>query len=365
MKTATITWVTYLNFGTYLQSFALQTFLRKKGVDNVIIDDYAHTSIAYHNSKSKLLSFMRLIKRHIMFLFNPGIKSTHKLYKSFKEEFLDIDYCSTDYTRLNEKYDVFICGSDQIWNPLNEYPGKDYYYATFSSKKKVAYAPSLGESYISEDNIKVLRERIMGFHALSGREWNGCEILGRISDGPVVKVIDPTLLLSKQDYYNIIKSQERFQEKKYVVVYLLTWNSKYYEYAQNYAKKNNIELIYLNLLNADAKQIKGGIYLGPIEFLHAIRDAEFVFTDSFHGSIFSLIFETQFMTFMRFVNNKESQNSRVKDFHTMFGTEDHLVNVDNLPTDSKLSNIDFKKAKEKLRRYQEESGSFLLNAILK
>lgn len=365
MKTATITWSTYLNIGTYLQAFALQYFLKSKGIDNVVIDDYEHTSIAYNNRKSRVLTFLRLIKRRLLFLLEPGRKQEYDMFKHFKEKYIEIDSRSTDYDYLNNTYDLFICGSDQIWNPLTEYPDKDFYFARFSKKTKIAYAPSIGVSQMQSDSEQLFRRRISDFQSLSGREQEGCDIMSRLTGKYVPKVLDPTLLLDSMDYQKLLTGKNKYQESKYIVLYLLTWNESYYNVVQEYSKKYNLELKYINVLNSDAKIIKGGLYVGPEEFLHVIRDAEYVFTDSFHGSIFSMLFEVQFITFLRFANSETSMNSRVVNFHQMIGTEDHIVEETCLQKVFTAKKLNYQSIKNKLRDAQNTSCNYLLNAIEK
>lgn len=363
MKTATITWSTYLNFGTYLQAFALQYFLKNKGIENVIIDDYEHTIITYKNRKSKILMFLRLLKKHFFFFIKPGRRREYEMFKYFKDKYLEMDCCSTDIDHLNNTYDLFICGSDQIWNPLTEYPDKDFYFAVFSKKPKIAYAPSIGVTQMSIDSEQLLQRRISDFQLLSGREREGCDIMRRLTGKDVPQVLDPTLLLDGVDYQILLKDKGKFQEKRYVVLYLLTWNESYYKAALEYSRKSNCELKYINVLNSAAKEIKGGLYVGPAEFLHVIRDAEYVFTDSFHGSIFSMLFNVQFVTFRRFPYDENSMNSRIVNLHQMIGTEDHIVDETCLSKIYTVKNIDFRQVVHALSKCQEVSRNYLLDAV--
>ena len=157
MKVAIITWCCYYNFGTYLQAYALQRFLSEKGYDVKIIDDY-HFSLE-QPFRVRIKSFLKNIIKKFFFRdryeFRKIDKISARKYRSFKKEYLSVDYHIKSLSKVNQRYDVFICGSDQIWNPGGfGRKDNDYYFASFANKPKIAYAPSIGVKSIPSEYKK-------------------------------------------------------------------------------------------------------------------------------------------------------------------------------------------------------------------
>lgn len=360
--TATITWITYYNYGTYLQAYALQQYIRSLGYDNKILDDSDYTYSAYCESMHPILARVRKVLKRIVLIFFTNKQIVTSKFEKFKCNYLVVDYKSKDYDYLNATYQTFICGSDQIWNPTVDYPGKEFYYANFVNTKKIAYAPSFGISIFQEELKSQIKERIKDFYALSCREKQGCELMFELIGRDIPQVLDPTLLLDKFDYLRLLNPTK--EKKKYILLYLLSWNNKYYEAAKNFANAKGFSIFTFNLPNLRVKNTINSINAGPIEFLEAIRDATYVFTDSFHGSIFSFIFEVQFVTFKRFSNTRDSQNSRVENLFRILEIESHLVDESTLSTIGSMQPIDFIKAKKCLEPYRIVSHNYLKESLL-
>lgn len=310
-KIANITWITYPNFGTFLQAYALQQYIISLGYEDVILDD--STVINNHvdwkfRVKKWIWSLGKTYRRYI-----NSQKIAQKLYGRFKEEHILIESNVKDVKRLNETYDCFVCGSDQIWNPFSlSNPKSGFFYADFAEKKKISYAPSIGVSSVPSDFVDRFHALIKGFSFLSAREKEGQKIMQKLSGKCVANVVDPTLLLDGQQWSKLLDSHKKIADEKYVLGYFLTPNPVYIEAAKAYAYKNGYKFKMFYTDKSYYSVADELITAGPIEFLQAIHDAQHLFTDSFHGSIFASIFKVQFITFKRFKNTITSQNSRVE-----------------------------------------------------
>ena len=360
--TATITWVTYCNFGTFLQAYALQRYIEKFGCSNMILDD--STMIVSR------ISLKYELKKFLMYIYDIGYrryesskKRADKMFADFKRSVLNVDSSILDLTSVSVAYDVFICGSDQIWNPfsLNSH-NAGFYFAAFTKKKKIAYAPSIGVSEVPLQYKLKLKELTNEFSFLSAREQQGVDILRELTGKEVTKVVDPTLLLDK-DQWNELLPKDLPCKGKYILAYFLTPNPIFIKSASNYARVRGLKLKLFftdkTYYNLDCELITAG----PIEILNYVKNAECIFTDSFHGSIFASIFHTQFFTFRRFKETVKSQNSRVENLLEMMGISERLLDEDNYDKVNELPDIDFAQVDSNLVPVIRRSKEYLKKAL--
>lgn len=364
MKLAIITWCNYHNFGTFLQAYALQTFLKGLGYEVTIIDDYEF-SVKRHLWACFKFSVKTIVKKlffHSKWQIEKIDKESDVLYDVFKRKYLIVDFDIIPLQKLNDRYSAFICGSDQIWNPggfLRD--GNDFYFASFASKPKIAYAPSLGVKEIPLEHRVRFSQLISDFSFLSTRERIAAKVLTDISNKRVDTVVDPTLLLDRQDWYRLVDVY--ISSEKYIFVYLLTYNQVYFEKAKEYANKYNLKLRIVKPcgVNIPIDEIESA---GPMEFLKMIAGASYVMTDSFHAAIFSLIYRKQFVVFKRFrETNTLSQNSRLEYLLNMADLYERLIDEENLNNIYSLQIIDFKIVDVKLNNYITHSRDYLQNAL--
>lgn len=369
-KTATITWLKYNNYGTLLQSYALQKVITKMGYENRILDDswfiepYQRT-IRYRFSTlcHKILS--KIFNKVGIDFFNVINPITHSCCRNFVKNYLDVDYDVNDLGRVSERYDCFICGSDQIWNPGPEWYDSlntSFYYAGFTKKKRIAYAPSLGVSHYPEKHKKELISYICDFSALSSRETEGCKIMSSLLGRDVPKVMDPTLLLSEDDWREIIGKKR--SRKGYALCYFLSPQQWYWDFVGKQTNKNNCKVLCFDV----GKKAHNDIIIvhgGPKEFLEYIDGADVVFTDSFHATIFSSILRTNFYTLERFSKTSLSypQNLRLNNFFSMIGVNDRYVTQSNFDCFGEPCPLDFELIKKNILRCADNSYNYLRNAL--
>lgn len=359
--TATITWIASPNFGTFLQAFALQQVVLGLGYDNVIVDDSKVIE-----SKRKITLRMKLgrVKNNLLeFLHLRSPQSPDEslqLYNDFKKKYLMIDTEWKNYEDLSNKYDIYICGSDQIWSPyLNFDP---YYYLGFTNRKKIAYAPSTGTRFCTEDyqqNTKVLLE---SFDSISVREEDGADMLRSFVDKNISVVLDPTLLLTKNDYDKI--SSTCNVDEPYILCYFLTPNRWYLDYVKQYAQKSGLKLKIFNTNPIYQSMGFESICAGPSEFISFIKGANIIFTDSFHSSIFSIIYHKDFITFKRFIDGgNNDQNARIANLFKKLDITERFIGNNQLDTIETLTPIEFSIVEQRLTELRKTSINYLENAL--
>ena len=204
---------------------------------------------------------------------------------------------------------------------------------------------------------------IKGFSFLSAREKEGQKIMQKLSGKCVANVVDPTLLLDGQQWSKLLDSHKKIADEKYVLGYFLTPNPVYIEAAKAYAYKNGYKFKMFYTDKSYYSVADELITAGPIEFLQAIHDAQHLFTDSFHGSIFASIFKVQFITFKRFKNTITSQNSRVENLLKMMDIEERLLSEEDVADIDKLEKINFGHVWNQITPYITKSKEYLIHAL--
>lgn len=348
-KSATVTWISYNNFGTYLQAYALQKTLLGIGVDNKILSDHRFVS-----SRS-IRALLGTVKDY---LFSDRFKSS-KYYRNFKKKYLSID---TNWTKksIERDYDIFVCGSDQIWSPYITF--NPFYYLGFTSKKKIAYAPSTGTGYCNAEYETNVKSFIESFSHVSVREEDGLNMLSRFINKDISVVLDPTLLLDAKDW-DVVSSPLSLNHN-YILCYFLTPNKTYLNYVSEYAKKHNLNV---KIFNTDEKYKNLGFEIidaGPGEFITYIKNANIIFTDSFHSTIFSILYSKEFITFKRFRDGGENdQNSRVNNLLTKLGVCDRFIGENDISNIENMIPLNYTNILARLSALRERSKEYLYQAI--
>lgn len=369
LTTATVTWITYQNYGTFLQAYALQQVLLHLGYDNVILDDSSIIKSLPRGNRKTPLRVLHLLIRKVLHHCSSGYREyqrkteqTRKEYDAFKRKYLKIDSGFSSLSEVGERYDIYICGSDQIWYPSDEifHP---YFYLAFTNKKKVAYAPSVGSSVYPEAYKFKVKALLDSFSHISVRERQGAELLSSFTNVPVEVVVDPTLLLSGENWYRLTKDSPT-GSMPYILCYLLTENPRYISFVQEYARAKKMRLkIFAN----NYHYMKYGdecIFGGPERFLTEIRYAAVVFTDSFHATIFSIHFERDFYTFKRFNElSKINQNSRLINLFSQLEIKERFLGESELEKVDNVQEIDYASVSQHLERKREDSMRYLVKSL--
>lgn len=293
MKTAIITIYDLSNYGNRLQNYALNYAL-KKIENNIVVDNIMVIKKFHYKTilKSKLRFVLPKKKRdeakklNLYYRFNRNMKFVRKA--------------------RSDKYDYFLCGSDQIWNP--EFAGNKFYFAGFAPPyKRISYAASFGIDDIPDKKIREYKEYLSEMNAISVREQSGSAIVKKLTGRDVQVLVDPTLLLDKVDWQKISKKPCFDVPKKYILTYFLDDISETIDtYIGNTAKQSNLKIIRLEEKRPNEFWQK----TGPAEFVWLVEYASLMLTNSFHGSVFPVLMDVPFIVFPR-EYNKQSMSSRI------------------------------------------------------
>ena len=294
------------NYGAMLQAYALRTVLQNAGHQVEFVDYWPHS----HQTHYQLIKPIRgkdLIAKikNIIFdtlTFTRRFKRINQ-FERFAKYYLGVPKqvkYPQDQPKISDTYDLVVVGSDQIWRNhiiAQHYIGFDsvYFCQNFTTKMKcITYAASMGIINLTSAERSDFTRYLQTFNTLLVRENKLRDLIDECGYQAKV-VLDPTLLLSKKQWNKLLPST-RFQQRKYVLFYNLLTSEEALMYAKQKAQTMNCELLILDSAIQLLPQ-KGHIsYASPIDFIHAIRDAEYVIATSFHGTVFSIIFEKQFQT---------------------------------------------------------------------
>lgn len=337
------------NYGASLQSYACQTMLEKLNVSVKIINFQLYKL----NKKGKVL--FNLEGKKFKEYNKKFIKDT-KQYKTFEE-----------LKSLNKEFDIFVVGSDQVWRAKYTQPNTSKYYFDFvdEDKIKIAYAASFGVNFWEGDKeltekIKLLAQR---FDYVSVREEGGIKICNNVFGIDAVCVLDPTLMIDKKDYQPILDDwkDESHKKKKYIAHMLLDDTAVLRDESNNIGKYLKSEINYIK--GKDRKFLGKTItfYNKVSQWLTYVKDAELVITDSFHCTVFSLIFNKKFVV----VANPERGTARLENLLGIVGLKDRFfTNIKDVLKSGILDkNIDYVEVEKKLNVHREYSMNFLKKAL--
>jgi hypothetical protein len=349
MKKIAIATYQYNNYGTKLQNYAL-----KRAVDSIGFDT---SSIAIRFRKDTFRIFAKLVlKTSPLFIL-----AKYNKFSRFDRQYLKQVHVSyKGLGRLDGNFDYFVAGSDQIWNPSHlstRVHDKVLFFLSFAdNKKKIAYAPSFGVESLTDEQKAMYREQLDVFPYLSARESSGVEIIKELTNRDVDIVPDPTFLLDKNDWNSITgEFDKRYTKKKYAAVYYLSNQPRENRLRiERYANDNNLDVI---TISGDL-HTKGALVPGPAEFVSIIKNAEVVFTDSFHACVFSTINETPFVVRQR---TDVSQFTRIENLLEKYSLRD-AVDTDG-DIDRIVSLLDFTRSVEEIDTQRSKGLDYLRKAL--
>lgn len=261
-------------------------------------------------------------------------------------------------------YDAFLCGSDQLWLPYNL--GSHFYTLEFApdTKPKIAYATSFGVSKIPKIQEKGTAKYLKRFQSLSTREIAGQKIIQNLTGKEVQVVCDPTLLFDANGWAELIPDR-RIVEEPYVFCYFLGTNKEHRYAAEELKRQTGLKTVSCPFLDnfVEGDREFGDIQLFDMDagdFVNLIRHAEYILTDSFHGSIFSILFHKKFMTFNRFIGGANSRNSRIDSLCTLLELNERRFTGNVMDVKREIAYFDVEEKLDSLRR---ESIEYLANAL--
>lgn len=374
------------NYGSMLQAYATQHVFDKMGIPNEAVycqNPHMYMTmpkVSYYlhklTNKDVLLDKInrtrgKMVHRMLKTDFYSMQTQRNEKFKEFSESVFRVSRPYADRKELmkdTENYSAFVVGSDQLWSPANI--DNDFYTLTFVPDHipKIAYATSFGTASLPKYQHRRARKFLNRFNYISVREETGKKLVESLSDKKAQVVLDPTLLLKKDDW-DIFSGHVPVIKGSYIFCYFLGNNRNGRKFAKELKENTGYQIVALlhmdEYISEDEDFADITPYeIGPIEFVNLVKNAAFVCTDSFHGTVFSIIYGKKFFTFNRFNKSSSiSTNTRIDTLLGMLSLENRRKKGYEDVLESMQSEIDYESVYEKLRRKRTEAFSYLERAL--
>lgn len=378
MKIGILTILNVNNYGAELQCCALYRKMHQMGYDAEVINYLfgIHPDHVFDGEKRTVpISLKQIAKVKLL----PVVQSMFCLFFQKNKQLRNrrFEEFHAKYNRLTKTvypsvkslydadfdYDVLCIGSDQVWNYMKGY-SLEPFFACFDKRntKKITYASSIGLSSLSEEAEKVFKKELSGFSSISVREQQASELLESILNRKIEVVLDPTLILNKQEWLEVANF-DMCPKEKYLLVYIVTIKPCNYvlTLARHIAKQRNLKIVricrdaYPERSGSDIQEI---LTAGPSDFIGLFSKAEFVVTNSFHGTVFSINFSKPFYSVIK---SHHSTNSRLTSILKKLGLEDRIMPVGSALPD--VSDIDYALPSVKLEEERKHSIKYISEAL--
>ena len=386
-KTAIVSCYFQHNYGSMLQAYATQMAIDKLDYENETIDI---AGFNHEIKKAKILYFAKASLTSDILISKLGMAKNVLIKKFSKNDYARLSKVRSDrfdafgkkYFRLSsrysskeelgkkcdENYSSVLVGSDQLWLPGNI--AADYYTLNFvpTTVNSIAYATSFGQSSLPKDSAKKATIFLKKIKHIGVREESGQKLVKKLAGRNVPVVCDPTLLFTGDEWMKIQK-KEPIIKGKYILCYFLGNNPPHREFAEKLKKETGCKIVALTHLDEFVKSDEGyadetPYNIDPADFLNLIRNAEYVCTDSFHCSVFSILYKKEFYTFRRYNRNtRQSTNSRLDTLFKITGIEGRLLAGDEKIVDCLNIKTDFDEAHKKLAGVRQQSYEYLKVAL--
>lgn len=353
MKIALITINRTANYGAVLQAYATQKVLSQYG--DVKIIDYHNKHLAHHLD---LIRFSPDVHGILKFLHDmlrlPFRWTAVSRFRKFFDRYLNLTHRYTADQLYQGKagvFDVYVCGSDQIWNPdiVTETAQIDpIFFLDFAPKdaEKMSYASSIGHHHFSASEQIEVKKYLENFSMVSTREADGLEKLnGLYRSGPIHHVLDPTMLLSKKEWKEHFDLSEDLSNEKYILVYSVPRTKLIKEAISYVSKITGYRIVTIDqMLFPVGKTDKHIRTAGPVEFVEAFLNATFVITDSFHGTCFAVNFEKPFLSI-----SAGKRSTRIRSLLAQLDLSSRLISSSHDLTEVSIE-LDYEKPSEELSK---------------
>ena len=376
MKIGIITILKVGNYGAELQAYATQAVLKRMGYDAEIIDYLFYKNPGHRKTCKSASLFKFPLKKRLAETLYPivtrlrsasnltAVRTRQERFARFHEQNTSM---SATYRTIDDlysaklDYDVYLTGSDQVWNP-GIYSSVDPYFLGFAPQgsRRVAYAASFGVSSIPENARAYYSERLKQYDAIGVRENAAVALVRELSGCDARWVLDPTLLLSAEEWIKVASPVG--VSEPYILIYELTPCPDIRRVAESISAAEGWKMV--RVCKSVAVEDKDGtidnvVDAGPAEFINLFSRAAFIVTNSFHGTAFAINFGRQFYTVLP---KRKSNNGRQRSLLDLFGLIDRLlVEGDSLPDE--VPTIDYKRVGAILESECAKSLDFLKKAV--
>ena len=356
-KIAIVTITDYLNIGNRLQNLAVQNILEERYNCKIeSIQNFGRNQGCEYNC-SKGYFTKKKLRLKILIMLGRLFSQFKKYYKFAKfNKHINISkwyFCKdTDYKKLDKSFDYFVVGSDQVWNPAFCLEGFYNNFLMFTdTNKKITFSPSIGVDDIPKENEEEFKNYINTFDSVFLREKTSVELVKKYKSENVFSSIDPTLFISK-DCWEKYEAKKEVSKEKYVLTYFLGEIGEIEKYEiYLFAKEKNLKVV-----NIDNSKRFSTQSMSPDEFLRAVKDAEYIFTDSFHGSVFSFIYRKKFIIYNR--KSLVDMNSRIKSLVEVLSIQNlmksnlkNLNDIDDIEIDYTIGQAEIERQKQNYFNY--------------
>ncbi len=372
------------NYGACLQSFALYEYIRLQKYDVEIIDLHRPFHSDYipsrkykpfeHRFDPRIHKIKRLTKsilKWVLSIFkqtnevsasNTPPHSELSLFDDFNKRITQSSpYLCIDELYANPPhYDIYITGSDQVWNPTQAYCIEPYFLTFVKEGKKISYGASIGIVKLTDNEKRKFKRWLSQYDSIAVREPSAQKLLEKITRREINRVADPTFLLGKEYWSNFTQKPVDYD---YILVFTLAYEPLIIDYALNLAKESGKKLIVIGTNQPKSERYAVVNDATPEQWLGYIADATLVLTDSFHCTVFSIILQPN--NFYTYIAPWNDRGSRIVDLLSRFSLTEHLLPVDLKATYTILagSPIDYDKVNEVIKSEQALSRAYLKDNI--
>lgn len=375
-KVGLITYHAAHNNGSFLQAYALEKKISQiNGYKCDIINFYSYEQEELYSVFKKNNSLRNIVKNLIAILNYKNLKKRHDDFENIVKNSMSLSKkCYKTLEELKDvetEYDIFISGSDQIWN-VDAWDYNDAYFLSFvENKPKISYASSFGGKINSEAAMNYsnkIKEFLNKYDSIGVREVKGQKYAESLVDKKVTVVLDPTFLLNKEDYDEICAN--KLVEGEYIFFYSIDYNDAALKVVKKFSQIYNLPVIVVYA--GDNKSYKAKKYgfkmlkqAAPDHFISLIKNAKYVLSTSFHGTVFSIIYNKQFYTVRGTENGKINNDDRLTTILSRLGLEDRQLSELSKEEDYSLKDIDFNIVNKRLIEARQDSIDYLENALNK
>lgn len=362
MKVGVITFHSANNYGATLQAWALQKVLKDMSMNTGIINYHPAVIDGLYDPMKLKTGLPRRVKKATLYIRNRKSLIRYKKFRSFLKKNFNL---IGDYATYNElesaslDLDAYITGSDQVWNPTHIGGFNPAYYLDFAKegKKKISYAPSIGTEYIDSRYKDKMKKSLNTFTSISIRERSSKEAVENLVEKPVEVVLDPTLLLNREDYDEIkVKSKIK---QPYILVYSIEKNPQLISFANKISVALGLPILQRRPGRELINQLEPFYTADAGEFLGYVESAEYVITNSFHGTVFSILYGKPFVSMLH-----SDTGSRTADLLEDLGLSSHILyNLSDFDDFNMFRYEDKEELDRKMEKLKVTSLGFLKRAL--
>ena len=364
-KTATITFHAAHNYGSNLQAYALQQTILEFGYENEIINLRTERQKDLYTVFTKRKGLKYVFKNLSHLLYYSPLKRAYNKFEDFinNKLILTKEYrTEEDLEKADLNYDLYVAGSDQIWNPVPADFDWSYYLTFVSKGKKISYAPSFGQlaSKGDAETMHRISDALKDFDVMSVREQGAADNIVQLTGVTPQIVLDPTLLLSKEQWLDLVKDKKQLVKGDYIFFYTLFADPRQMTIVKKISKIAGLPVVVSNfsnqydVFNPFIKRYDAG----PLDFLTLIRDAKLVVVSSFHGTAFSILLNVPFFAI------DGMSDARISTLLKITGLEEREITFSTIKEKCKnIYLIDFENVNKRIEVVRKPSIEFLKKSL--